>query len=59
MGFFKKFEDILNSLKDEGKIYTDERYHWWQGVIDGCFYCGIIDYKETNTLLEQLEKQLQ
>jgi len=57
MSIFKNFKDISASLRHDGEIDTNERFRWWTGVIDGCLYCGIINFNETDILLEQLEKQ--
>ena len=54
---YKNFDDVMKDLNDcKEDIYKDEEYHWWTGNIDGCYYCGIINSDERNSLLLRLEE---
>jgi len=57
MKLYKNYNDISIDLNDcKNDIYRDEDYHWWTGVIDGCWMCNIISSDERAVLLEKLEE---
>jgi len=54
-GNIKSYEDIEAMLREDEFINDDDRT-WWEGVVYGCYLCGVISLDEKYELVDLIEE---